>query len=69
MKKAEAFTLVHFSLMLMAIMAVWMGMVPLLWPSIIAGLVGNATVYIGGNVADNGIKGHFYNQALDRGMP
>ena len=69
MKKAEAFTLVHFSLMTMATMAIPLDMVAVLWPSIIAGVVGNATVFIGGNVADNGVKGHFYNQSLDRGEP
>lgn len=69
MTKSQAFTLVHFSLMLMSAMAIQLGMVAVLWPSLIAGLVGNATVYIGGNVVDNGVKGHFYNSALDRGQP
>lgn len=33
-------------------------------PTLLA-ITGLTTAYIGGNVADNGVKGRFYNQALD----
>ena len=33
---------------------------------VVAGIVGLTLSYIGGNVADNGVKGKFYNEALDR---
>jgi hypothetical protein len=31
---------------------------------VVAGIVGITLSYIGGNVADNGVKGHFYNEGL-----
>lgn len=34
-------------------------------PGAILGIVGVTTAYIGGNVADNGVKGKHYNPALD----
>ena len=33
-------------------------------PGVVLGIVGVTTAYIGGNVADNGVKGRFYNEAL-----
>jgi len=65
--KGQAFTAVHFTLAVMAAMAIQLGMVAELWPAIIAGLVGNAGTYIGGNVADNALKGRYYQPNLDRG--
>jgi len=35
-------------------------------PGAILGIVGVTTTYIGGNVADNALKGKFYNAALDK---
>lgn len=36
-----------------------------IFPGAIIGVVGVTTVFIGGNVADNGVKGKCYNSALD----
>lgn len=35
-----------------------------IFPGAILGVVGVTTAFIGGNVADNGVKGRFYNDAL-----
>lgn len=69
MTKGQAFAAVHFTLALMAAMAIWIGMVQELWPAIIAGLVGNAGTYITGNVADNALKGKYYQPEMSRGEP
>lgn len=37
-----------------------------IFPGAILGIVGVTTAFIGGNVADNGVKGRFYNAALDQ---
>lgn len=41
--------------------------VPAVIPGAVLGIVGVTTAYIGGNVADNGVKGKYYNPALDPG--
>jgi hypothetical protein len=66
MTKGQAFTLVHWTLFIMALGAFQSGGFMELWPGLIAGMVGNATIYIGGNVADNGVRGAFYRPELDR---
>lgn len=38
-------------------------------PGAVLGIVGVTTAYIGGNVADNGVKGKYYNPALDTNAP
>lgn len=38
-------------------------------PGAVLGIVGVTTAYIGGNVADNGVKGKYYNPALDTKAP
>ena len=67
MTKGQAFATVHFTLAIMAAMAIRLGMVQEMWPGIILGMVSNAGAYITGNVADNALKGRFYQPAMDRG--
>lgn len=67
MTKGQAFTAVHFTLAVMAAMAIQLGMVAQMWPGIILGMVSNAGAYITGNVADNALKGRYYQPNLDRG--
>ena len=67
MKKGQAFTLVHWTLFVMALGAFWAGAFHELWPGLIAGMVGNAATFIGGNVVDNGVRGRFYQPDLNRG--
>lgn len=43
--------------------------VPAVIPGAVLGIVGVTTAYIGGNVADNGVKGKYYNPALDPKTP
>jgi|LSQX01.3.fsa_nt_gb hypothetical protein len=43
--------------------------VPAVIPGAVLGIVGVTTAYIGGNVADNGVKGKYYNPALDPKAP
>lgn len=43
--------------------------VPAVIPGAVLGIVGVTTAYIGGNVADNGVKGKYYNPALDTKAP
>lgn len=64
-KKGQAFAAVHFTLSIMATMAVYLGATKELWPGIIAGMVANVTTYLGANVADNGVKGKFYEPRLE----
>ena len=67
MTKGNAFALVHFSLMILAVGAIQLGMVEILWPQIMEALLFNGIAYIGGNVFDNGVKGRFYNAGLQQG--
>ena len=67
MKKGSAFFLIHITLFVLALGAFWAGVYIELWPGLVAGMVTNGAAFITGNVADNGIKGHFYNSELDRG--
>lgn len=43
--------------------------VPAVIPGAVVGIVGVTTAYIAGNVADNGVKGKYYNPALDSREP
>lgn len=67
MTKGQAFAMVHFTLAIMAAMAIQLGLVQEMWPSLILGIVSNAGAYITGNVADNALKGRYYQPNLDRG--
>jgi hypothetical protein len=67
MKKGQAFALVHFTLFVMSLGAFWSGSFQELWPGLVAGMVANAATFIGGNVADNGVRGRFYQPELNRG--
>ena len=65
-KKGEAFAIVHFTLAIMACGSVLLNMASEIWPALITGMVANATVFIGGNVTDNTMKGKYFNEGLNK---
>ena len=65
MTKGKAFLFVHWTLFIMALGSAYNGGMLELWPGLVAGMIANAAAFIGGNVADNGVKGHFYNPNLE----
>ena len=66
--KSAAWATVHFSLMVLALGAHYDGLSMELWPGLVAAMVTNGMAFIGGQVADNGVKGAFYNAGLDKGV-
>ena len=66
--KGSAWATIHFSLMVLAIGAHYQGWSRELWPGLVAAMVANGAAYITGQVADNGVKGAFYNPNLDKGV-
>jgi hypothetical protein len=66
MKKSQAFGWGLLSVLATYASAIIAGaaVTELYGPTLLA-IVGLTTTYIGGNVADNGVKGKFYNPALE----
>ena len=54
--------------MVLALGAHYDGLSMELWPGLVAAMVTNGMAFIGGQVADNGVKGAFYNAGLDKGV-
>jgi hypothetical protein len=69
MTKGNAFLLAHISLLCLWAWSSLVGMLDALGGPIIAGIVGNVTVYLGGNVADNWQRSANYVPELDKGKP
>lgn len=65
--KAYLFSLITLIIIYVLTLLVSAEMINVVGPSVITGIVGITIAFIGGNVADNGVKGAFYNQALDQG--
>jgi hypothetical protein len=71
-KKGSAFALALGSIIALSILAVAAcpegsreAVIAAIFPGAILGIVGVTTAFITGNVADNGVKGKFYNPSLD----
>jgi hypothetical protein len=64
--KGQAFLYVHSSLYIMAMICVYKDSMPAFWSQLIAAMVTNGAAFIAGNVADNGVKGKFYNDGLKK---
>jgi len=67
MKKKNAYIIGLLSILFLTLFSIYIDKSVLvdIIPSSIAGIVGITLAYIGGNVADNGVKGKFYNENLD----
>jgi hypothetical protein len=67
LKKSQAYLLSLFSVITVFGFSVFMkAAVDSIYSSTLTAIVGLTLAYIGGNVADNGVKGKFYNPNLDR---
>lgn len=66
MKKATSYMVGLLSIVFLTVLSIIIDKnnVGLIVPSSIAGIVGLTLAYIGGNVADNGVKGKFFNENL-----
>jgi len=64
--KSNAWATIHFSLMVLALGAHWIGASKELWPAIVAAIVGNGATFFAGQVVDNGVKGAYYRPELDK---
>ena len=66
MKKSTSYTVGLLSIVFLTVLSIIIDKnnVELIVPSSIAGIVGLTLAYIGGNVADNGVKGKFFNENL-----
>lgn len=67
MKKKTAYIVGLLSIISLTILSIYIdeSTISTIVPSSIGGVVGITLAYIGGNVADNGVKGKFYNENLD----
>jgi TctA family transporter len=67
LKKSQAYLLSLFSVITVFGFSVFMkAAVDSIYSATLTAIVGLTLAYIGGNVADNGVKGKFYNPNLDR---
>jgi hypothetical protein len=67
LKKSQAYLLSLFSVITVFVFSVFMkAAVDSIYSATLTAIVGLTLAYIGGNVADNGVKGKFYNPNLDR---
>lgn len=66
LKKAQAYLLGLFSVIMVFVFSVFMkATIDSIYSATLTAIVGLTMAYIGGNVADNGVKGKFYNPNLD----
>jgi len=67
LKKAQAYLIGLFSVIMVFVFSVFMkAAIDSIYSATLTAIVGLTVAYIGGNVADNGVKGRFYNPALDK---
>jgi len=71
-KKGDAYVICMIAIVTLSVLAVLAAApdaraatIAAIFPGAILGVVGVTTSFIAGNVADNGVKGRFYNAALD----
>ena len=63
--KAYVYSLITLICLYILTLIVDASLINIVGPSTVGGIVGITLSFIGGNVADNGVKGAFYNEALN----
>jgi len=64
--KGGAFLYALLALLVITLTGLYLGHDPV--TEALTSIVALATVYIGGNVADNGVKGKYYQEGLNKGI-